>query len=394
MGGKPQMIYMDHAATTPVLPEVGARAAEFWYQQFGNPSSVHRLGRRARSAVEGARRQTASLIGAEPEEIIFTSGGTEANNLAVLGAARAQAEQGRHIVTSAVEHPSVLEACAALEQEGFRVTYVPVDQWGMVDPAAVLAAMTDETILVSIMLANNEVGTVQPVAAIALALRAAGRPVVFHTDAVQAAGQVPLNVEDLGVDLLTLSGHKLYAPKGVGALYIRRGIRRKLQPLLYGGGQEGRMRPGSENVAGIVAMGEAAALAAAEGPALARRLAGLRDRLAAGLQAAVPGVTLNGHPTERLPNNVHISIDGVDSETLLIHLDMAGVAASSGSACTAGAVEPSHVLQAMGRSREQARQVLRLTLGRTNDENDVDEAVRRIAAAVEQIREGGRHRDG
>lgn len=394
MGAKPHLIYMDHAATTPVLPEVGARAVSFWYEQFGNPSSVHSLGRRARSAVEGARRQTASLIGADPEEIVFTSGGTEANNLAVLGAARAQGEQGRHIVTSAVEHPSVLEACAALEQEGFRVTYVSVDSWGMVDPQAVLAATTDETVLVSIMLANNEVGTVQPVAAIASALREAGRTVVFHTDAVQAAGQLPLDVDQLGVDLLTLSGHKLYAPKGVGALYIRRGTRRKLHPLLYGGGQEGRMRPGSENVAGIVAMGEAAALAAAEGPALARRLAGLRDRLAAGLQAAVEGVTLNGHPAQRLPNNVHISIDGVDSETLLIHLDMAGVAASSGSACTAGAVEPSHVLQAMGRTREQARQVLRLTLGRSNDEDDVDEAVRRIAAAVKQIREGGRHRHG
>lgn len=394
MGGKPQLIYMDHAATTPVLPAVGARAVAFWYEQFGNPSSVHGLGRRARSAVEGARRQVAALIGADPEEIVFTSGGTEANNLAVQGAARAQREQGRHIVTSAVEHPSVLEACAALAAEGFRVTYVPVDRWGQVDPEAVLAAVDDDTILVSIMLANNEVGTVQPVAGIGAALRAAGRSVVFHTDAVQAAGQMTLDVDQLGVDLLTLSGHKLYAPKGVGALYIRRGTRRKLKPLLHGGGQEGRLRPGSENVAGIVAMGEAAALAAREGPELARRLTRLRDRLAAGLQEAVAGVTLNGHPTQRLPNNVHISIDGVDSETLLIHLDMAGVAASSGSACTAGAVEPSHVLQAMGRTRDQARQVLRLTLGRSNDEEDVDEAVRRIAAAVKQIREGGRHRHG
>lgn len=395
MGSGTEHIYLDHAATTPVRPEVGAAAMSCWAETYGNPSSMHRPGRVARAAVEKARRQVGSLLGCGPEEIVFTSGGTEANNMAVLGAAMAATRSGQptgqHIVTTQVEHPSVLGACQALARAGFRVTYVPVDNFGRIDLDALLAAVTDDTILVSVMLANNEVGTVQPLAAIARGL--GDRPVLLHTDAVQAVGQIPVPVAELGVDLLSLSGHKIYAPKGVGALYMRRDSRRLVYPLLHGGGQEGRLRPGTENVPGIVALGVAAALAAKEGPEAAARLEKLRDQLIAGLTDAVPGLRLNGHPVERLPNNVHITIDNVDSETLLIQLDLAGVAAASGSACAAGAVEPSHVLLAMGQSRTTARQALRLTLGRDNDKAQIDMAIARIGTAIARVR-GGRRRGG
>lgn len=377
-------IYLDHAATTPVLPEVAAEVAAAMSDVWANPSSVHAEGRRARVLVERARQRVAALIGADAEEIVFTSGATEADNLAVLGVARALRERGDHVVTSAVEHRAVLDACRALEREGYRVTYLPVDGYGRVDPDDVRRAIGPRTVLVSVMLANNEVGTLQPVREIAEICRARG--VLVHTDAVQAVGVLPVDVRDLGVDLLSLSGHKIYAPKGVGALYIRRGVRRFLAPLLYGGGQEGRMRPGTENVPAIAGLGRAAEIALRERDELARRLRAWRDRLEQELLARIPGARVNGHPQLRLPGHLNLAVPGVDPDALLIGLDLAGVAASNGSACSAGSIEPSHVLLAMGLSPELARGAVRLTLGRLNREEDVEEAAARIAGVVARLR--------
>jgi len=380
-------IYLDHAATTPVLPEVAEAVTAAMTAGFGNPSSVHGIGRRARSAVERARRQVAALIHAEPEEIVFTGGGTEANNLAIQGAARA-AEPGAHIVTTAVEHPAVLETCAALESDGYAVTVVPVDGDGRVDPDAVIAAITPQTVLVSVMLANNEVGTIQPVAEIAQ--RARERGVLVHSDAVQAVGRIPVDAGALGVDLLSLSSHKRYGPQGVGALYVRRGTRRRLQPLSYGGGQERRLRPGTENVPGIVGFGLAAEIAAGDLAARAACERRWRDRLIEGLLAGIPGARLNGPTAGRLPNNVNLSIPGVPIDALLIQLDLEGIAASSGSACTAGSVRPSHVLRAMGRDPEAATHALRLTVGRSNDDAQIDQALEIIPRVVARLSRAGR----
>lgn len=375
-------IYLDHAATTPVHPEVAEAMRRCLVDVWGNPSSIHAQGREARLAVEAARERVAALIGARPREIVFTSGGTEADNLAILGAARRRREKGDHVITSAVEHHAVLHACEALREEGFRVTVLPVDGDGLVDPEDLRRALDERTVLVSVMLANNEVGTIQPVRELAALARERGVP--FHTDAVQAAGQIPVDVDDLGVDLLSLSGHKIYGPKGVGALFVRRGMR--LDPLVYGGGQERRLRPGTENVPGIVGLGKAAELARQELPERARHAAALARRLREGVLERVPATVLNGHPTRRLPNNVNVSILGVQAESVLLNLDLRGVAASSGSACAAGSLETSHVLRAMGVPAERAEGALRLTLGRGNTEDDVDAVLEILPPLVEKLR--------
>lgn len=378
-------VYLDHAATTPVHPDVATAVKRALEEGWGNPSSLHGFGREARRLVEEAREEVAALIGARPQEVLFTSGGTEADNLAILGVARSARERGRgdHIVTSRVEHHAVLHACEYLERrEGFRVTYLPVDGHGMVDPDDLRRAITDRTVLVSIMLANNEVGTIQPVRELAAVARERGVP--FHTDAVQAVGQIPVNVEELGVDLLSLSAHKIYGPKGAGALFVRRGLR--LEPVMHGGGQERRLRPGTENVPGIAGLGAAARLARTELPGLAARLAALRDRLVAGVMERVPDVRLNGHPRLRLPGNANLSVRYVEGEAILLNLDLKGVAASSGSACAAGSTEPSHVLQAMGLPEHEARGALRFSFGRDNTEADVDYVLEVLPPIVERLR--------
>ncbi|MGE5591896.1 MAG: cysteine desulfurase NifS [Bacillota bacterium] len=375
-------VYMDHAATTPMHPEVVRAMAEAMAQVFGNPSSLHAWGREARKALEEAREKVAALIGADAGEIIFTGGGTEADNLAIKGVARANRDRGRHIITSAVEHHAVLHACADLEKEGFRVTYLPVDGQGRISLDALTQALSDDTILVSVMAANNEVGTLQPIAQ--LARLAHQRGAYVHTDAVQAVGQIPVDVREWDVDLLSLTGHKFYGPKGVGALYVRR--RTKLLPIISGGGQERGLRSGTQNVPGAVGLGKAAELARTSLPERTRHAAGLRQRLWEGLSQRVPGVMLNGHPSERLPGNLSLSFPGVEGESLLLNLDYRGIAASAGSACAAGSLEPSHVLQAMGLPREAAVGSLRLSLGRDNTEEDVDYAREQIAAAVEKLR--------
>lgn len=380
-------IYLDHAATTPLHPDVAALMADVQREHFANPTSVHSLGRAARGLIEQARRQVADLIGAEPDTIVFTNGGTEANNFVIRGVVEAASATipRPHVITSAIEHASVLATCRALEQKGaIALTIVPVDRDGLVDPASVAAALRPETVLVSIMLANNEIGTLQPVAGIAPVVREHGA--LLHTDAVQALGKIPVAVDDLDVDFLTGAAHKLYGPKGVGLLYIRHGRRKHLQPQLFGGGQEGGMRPGTENTAALAGFGLAAAIAARE---LEQRMTletAWRDRLIAGLTSRIEDVILNGHPTRRLPNNVNISIGGVDIQSLLIQLDLAGIAASSASACSAGSVKPSHVLQAIGRSEEASIQALRLTLGRANRAEDIDVVLETLPAIVGRLR--------
>lgn len=375
-------IYLDHAATTPVHPEVAEAVRRCLLEVWGNPSSIHAFGREARLAVEEAREQVAALVGARPAEIVFTGGGTEADNLAVLGVARRRRGKGDHVITSSVEHHAVLHACEALRAEGFRVTELPVDGDGLVDPDDLRAALDDRTVLVSIMLANNEVGTIQPVKELAAVARERGVP--FHTDAVQAVGQIPVDVDELGVDLLSLSGHKLYGPKGVGALFVRRGTR--LDPLVHGGGQERRLRPGTENVPGIAGLGKAAELARRELAERAAHAASLSRRLREGLLERVPGTVLNGHPVRRLPGNVNVSILGVQAESVLLNLDLKGVAASSGSACAAGSLETSHVLRAMGAAQERAEGALRLTVGRDNTEADVEAVLEILPPLVEKLR--------
>jgi cysteine desulfurase len=379
-----ETIYLDHAATTPCRPEVVAAMLPYFGEVYGNPSGIYRQSRRARRALDEARGQVAAVLRCDAREVVFTSGGSESDNLALKGTAWAARRQGRgeHVVVSAVEHHAVLHAADELAAQGFPVTYVPVDAHGQVSPAAVAAALRPDTGLVSVMLANNEVGTINPIAAIAALTRPRG--IVLHTDAVQAAGALPLDVAALGCDLLSLSGHKFYGPKGVGVLYIRDGT--PLLPQQQGGSQENRRRAGTENTPGIVGLATALTLAEAERGAASVRLAGLRDQLQAGLRERVPGVQVNGHPTERLPGTLHISVPGVEGEAMLLLLDAQHVAASTGSACTSGSMEASHVLTAMGLPPALARASLRLTLGRSTTEAEIERVLAVLPGVVEQLR--------
>ena len=375
-------IYLDHAATTPTAPEVLAAMLPYFSECWGNASAVYATGREARRAVENARKEVAKAIGALPQEICFTSGGSESDNTAIRGTARALREKGKHIITTAIEHHAVLKTCRQLEQEGFEVTRVRPDREGRIDPEEIRKAIREDTILVTVMAANNEMGTLEPVGEIGRICREQG--VVFHTDAVQAAGAVAIDVREAGCDLLSLSGHKFYGPKGIGALYIREGTR--LDPLIAGGQQERGFRAGTENLPGIVGLGKAITLAAENLDRNAGHMRRMRDRLTDGLLASVPGAALNGPREERLPNNCSIRFDGIDGEALLLRLDLAGIAASAGSACTAGNQETSHVLKAIGLTEEEAGSSLRLTTGIHTTEEEVDETVRTVREIVTDLR--------
>lgn len=369
-----RIIYMDHSATTPVRPEVLSAMLPYFASDFGNPSSIYTMGQEARKAVDDARERIARVLGARMSEIVFTSGGTESDNAALKGVAFALQALGKHIITTAIEHHAVLHTCYQLEQFGFDITYLPVDEHGLVSPQDVVDAITDETILVSVMMANNEIGAIQPIEKITRLVKAeAGRrnrTVIMHTDAVQAAGFLDINVRSLGVDLLSLSAHKIYGPKGVGLLYVKRGT--PFEEQNAGGGQERQRRSGTENVPGIVGFGEALHLAVREREETSEYCLRLRERLTQGIFETIDGVRLNGHPEHRLPSNVNISIEGVEGEPVLLGLDFAGVCASSGSACSSASLEPSHVLLAIGLTAEMAQGSLRITLGRDNTEEDVD----------------------
>ncbi len=373
---------MDHAATTYTKPEVFAAMVPYFSQYFGNPSSLYRFAMEPKKAVEEARKRVAAAIGASPDEIYFTAGGTESDNWALKGVAYANRKRGRHIVTSSIEHHAVLHTASYLEKQGFEVTYLPVDRYGRVDPGDVADAITDRTVLVSVMAANNEIGTLQPIAEIGRVCRDAG--VYFHTDAVQAIGAVPIDVDAMQVDLLSLSAHKFYGPKGIGALYIRNGTR--IDSLIHGGGQERRRRAGTENLPGIVGLGKAIELVTADIPGHNRRIAAMRDRLLAGILERIPDTCLNGHPTERLPNNINVGFRSVKAESLLLLLDAHGICASAGSACSSGSSEPSHVLTAIGLSPAIAYGSLRLTLGDANIEDDVDYVLEVLPEAIERLR--------
>jgi cysteine desulfurase len=374
-------IYLDYAATTPAHPDVVAAMQPYFTENFGNPSSVYSYGQEAREAVETARASVAALLGAEAGEICFTSGGTEADNFALQGTAFAG--EGRdHIITTVIEHHAVLETCAFLEKRGFRVTYLPVDRDGLVDPDDIRKAIGRGTFLVSVMHANNEMGAIQPIAEISRITREAG--VLLHTDAVQTSGHIPVSVYELGVDLLSVSAHKLYGPKGVGALYIRRGT--ELVPFLHGGGQEDGRRASTENVPGIVGFGRAAEITAAELQCEALRLTGLRDSLIAGILERIDDTCLNGHPTRRLPNNVNISVSFVEGEAILVHLDLEGICASTGSACSSGSMEASHVLLATGCPPELARGSIRFTMGRWTTGADVEKVLEVLPGIVARLR--------
>ena len=369
-----RIIYMDHSATTPVRPEVLSAMLPYFTSDFGNPSSIYTIGQEARKAVDDARERIARILGARMSEIVFTSGGTESDNAALKGVAFALQALGKHIITTAIEHHAVLHTCYQLEQFGFDITYLPVDEHGLVSPQDVVDAITDETILVSVMMANNEIGAIQPIEKITRLVKAeAGRrnrTVIMHTDAVQAAGFLDINVRSLGVDLLSLSAHKIYGPKGVGLLYVKRGT--PFEEQNAGGGQERQRRSGTENVPGIVGFGEALRLAVSEREETSEHCLRLRERLTQRIFETIDGVRLNGHPEHRLPSNVNISIEGVEGEPVLLGLDFAGVCASSGSACSSASLEPSHVLLAIGLTAEMAQGSLRITLGRDNTEEDVD----------------------
>ena len=377
-----ERIYLDNAATTRVRPEVAEAVLPAMMETYGNASSVHSFGREAKKAMEKARAQVAAAIGAKKEEIYFTAGGSEADNWAIKGAAHALRRKGLHIITTSIEHHAVLHTCQALEKEGFEVTYLPVDEYGLVTPEQVEAAIRPDTILVSVMAANNEIGTIEPIAEIGAVCRA--HKVLFHTDAVQAVGHMPLDVAAMQIDMLSLSGHKFYAPKGVGALYIRTGVR--IENLIEGGAQERSRRAGTENVPAIVGMGRAIELITAEMAEENARISGLRDRLIAGILDAIPESRLNGHPTKRLPGNVNVSIRYIEGEALLLSLDMAGIAASSGSACTSGSLDPSHVLLAIGLPHEIAHGSLRLTIGRDNTQDEIDRVLEELPKIVSRLR--------
>ncbi len=377
-----KQIYLDHASTTPVRPEVVEAMMPFFSEQFGNPSSIYPLGQEASDAVAAARETLASVIGAKPREIFFTSGGTESDNWAIKGFARAHAAKGKHIITSAIEHHAVLHTCEALEREGFEVTYLPVDEHGLVSVEDFKAALRPDTILASIMFANNEIGVIEPIAELAAAAHEAG--VVFHTDAVQAFGHEPIDVDDMGIDMLSASSHKIYGPKGVGLLYVRKGV--KPQNLIDGGQQERGKRGSTENVPGIVGFAKAAELAMADlAPEHDRQLA-LRDHAIKRILAEIPSAKLNGSWESRLANNVNFSFEFIEGEGMLLQLAARGICVSSGSACTSGSLDPSHVLLAIGLPHEIAHGSLRMTIGRDTTQEDVDFAVDSLKTTLENLR--------
>ena len=376
-------IYMDHAATTPTDIEVVKEMEPYFTQKFGNPNSVYSFGQEAREAVEEARGKVAHLIGANSSEIVFTAGGTEADNYAIKGIAWANQKKGDHIITSKIEHHAVLHSCQFLEKQGFKVTYLPVDKYGLIDPEDVKKAITDKTILVTIMHANNEIGTIEPIKEIGKVVKKAG--IYFHTDSVQTTGHIPVDVNDLGVDMLSISGHKFYGPNGVGVLYLRKGT--KIVTLIDGGAQEKNRRAGTENVAGIVGLGKAAELAEERlTQGKEKKILKLRDKLIKGIIDKIENVRLNGHPTKRLPGNANFCFEFIEGESMLLSLDMEGVAASSGSACTSGSLTASHVLLAIGLPPEIAHGSLRLTLGKDNTEEEIDYVIDILPRIIEKLR--------
>lgn len=375
-------IYMDHSATTPLHPEVIALMTDAMQNVYGNPSSLHYFGREAKKYIDEARQKVADLIGARFEEIYFTSGGTESDNIAISGAALGNPKKGKHIITSAVEHHAVLDTCHQLEKAGYDVTILPVDEYGIVDPEELKKAICRDTVLITIMHANNENGSIQPIEE--LSEIAKEYDILFHTDCVQSAGKIPVNVDTLGADLLTLSSHKIYGPKGMGILYKRKGV--KVQPLFYGGGQERKIRSGTENTLGIIGFGKAAEIAARELETENMRVKALRDRLIKGVLEQIPDVRLNGHPEKRLPHNAQFSFAYVEGESLLLSLDMKGIAVSSGSACSSTSLQPSHVLTATGLPQELIHGSIRFTLGRDNTEEDVDYVLSVLPGIVERFR--------
>ncbi len=375
-------IYMDHSATTPVAPEVLEAMLPYFSDKFGNASSLHSFGLEAKEALEASREKVAKLLGANPEEIIFTSGGTESDNLALKGIAYRNREKGKHIITTTIEHPAILEVCHKLKTQGFDITYLPVTGEGFVDPAALESAIRKETILISVMHANNEIGTIQPLKEIGRI--AAERDIYFHTDAVQSTGKIPIDVDDMGLDLLSLSAHKLYGPKGVGALYVRKGTR--TESITQGGGHERNLRSGTENIAGIVGLARAAELCQQTMTEEAQRLSGLRDRLAKLVLDNVKDCWVNGSMKNRLPSNLNFGFKYVEGESLLLFLDSKGIAVSTGSACSSKKLEPSHVLLALGLNPVECHGSMRITLGRSNTEEDVDFVAKSIAEAVERFR--------
>ncbi len=375
-------IYLDYAATTPTSPEVVKVMLPYFTEAFGNPSSLYSYGQEAKGSIEEARVKVAELIGARSEELVFTSGGTEADNFAIKGVAFANESRGNHIITSSVEHHAVIETCKFLERRGFKVTYLSVDGNGLVDPDDVRKAIADKTILISVMHANNEMGTIEPIAEIGKIAREAG--VYFHTDAVQTVGHIPVNVNELRVDLLSMSAHKFYGPNGVGALYIRKGT--KLISCMHGGEQERRRRASTENVPGIVGFGKATELTQQEISEEAERLTCLRGRLVKGLLERIDHTRLNGHPIMRLPNNVNVSVDYVEGESMILNLDLEGICASTGSACSSSSLEPSHVLLAMGLSHELAHGSLRFSLGKWTTEEEIERVLDVLPRIVAKLR--------
>lgn len=375
-------IYLDNAATTRVLPEIAQAMAKAMTENYGNPSSIYEIGQNAHDILDIARQQVADLINADPEEITFTGGGSEGDTMLLRGVARKYKNKGNHIITSAIEHHAILHTCQALEKEGFKITYLPVDKYGKVSPSDVEKAITPQTILVSVMFANNEIGTIEPIREIGAIAHKHG--VLMHTDAVQATGHVPIDVKGDNIDMLTMTAHKFHGPKGTGAVYIRKGV--KMEPLVYGGPQEHKMRAGTENTAGILGLGLAAVHAKKYMNEHSKQQINLRDKLIKGILEKIPDTRLNGHPTDRLPNNVNVSIKYIEGEGMLLHLDMEGIAASSGSACTSGTLDPSHVLLAIGLPHEIAHGSLRLTLSEFTTENEIDYVLGKLPGIVENLR--------
>ena len=375
-------VYLDHNANTPTHPEVVKAMMPYYEKIYGNASSLHQFGQEARKAVDEAREKVTNFIGAKPEEIVFTSGGTEADNFAIKGVAYKNEKRGKHIITSSIEHHAVLNVCKYLEEKGFKVTFIPVDEYGVVNPDDVKKAITDETILITIMHANNEVGTIQPIEEIGKISKEKG--IIFHTDAVQSVGKLKINVDELNVDLLSLSGHKIYGPKGIGVLYIRKGT--KIEPLIVGGHHERKRRAGTENVPAIVGLGKAIELASKDMQKENKKIVNLRDKLWNGLRQKIDSVKLNGHPLQRLSNSLNVSFEFVEGESIILNLDLQGIAVSSGSACTSGSLESSHVLKAMGVDPATAQGSIRFSLGRSNTEDDIDCVLKILPEIVSRLR--------